>query len=78
MRFINLPLVVLGLLLRDDDRHRYHGMTFGHLAGELIRRVSGKTLVEFLIENILEPVRTTLFQQLTLHFSDCFSESPWR
>ena len=34
----------------------YHGMTFGHLAGELIRRVSGQSVVEFLRENILAPL----------------------
>jgi CubicO group peptidase (beta-lactamase class C family) len=39
-----------------DSLFEYHGMTFGHLAGELVRRVSGKPLVEFLRENIFEPL----------------------
>lgn len=39
-----------------DNLFEYHGMTFGHLAGELIRRVSGQPLVDFLAENILRPL----------------------
>jgi len=31
-------------------------MTFGHLAGELVRRVSGKELMEYLHDNILDPL----------------------
>jgi|EP01043_Picozoa_sp_COSAG02_P056593 CubicO group peptidase (beta-lactamase class C family) len=39
-----------------EQLFEYHGMTFGHLAGELIRRVSGQPAVEFLRDNILQPL----------------------
>lgn len=34
----------------------YHSITFGHLIGELVRRTSGKTLEEFITEEIAAPV----------------------
>ena len=36
-------------------------MTFGHLAGELVRRVSGKELMEYLHDNILDPLEVPDF-----------------
>ena len=36
-------------------------MTFGHLAGELVRRVSGKDLMEYLHDNILDPLEVSDF-----------------
>ncbi|MEV0613074.1 serine hydrolase domain-containing protein [Nonomuraea sp. NPDC050404] len=36
--------------------HGYHGMTIGHLAGEIVRRVSGVTLSEFLAREITGPL----------------------
>ena len=36
-------------------------MTFGHLAGELVRRVSGKELMEYLHDNILDPLEVSDF-----------------
>jgi CubicO group peptidase (beta-lactamase class C family) len=37
-------------------RHGYHAMTFGHLVGELIRRVSGKSVGTWFRENVAEPL----------------------
>ncbi|GAA1591074.1 serine hydrolase domain-containing protein [Actinomadura kijaniata] len=36
--------------------HGYHGVTIGHLAGEIVRRVSGMTLSEFLTREITGPL----------------------
>ncbi|MEV4170844.1 serine hydrolase domain-containing protein [Nonomuraea sp. NPDC049709] len=36
--------------------HGYHGVTIGHLAGEIVRRVSGLTLSEFLAREITGPL----------------------
>jgi CubicO group peptidase (beta-lactamase class C family) len=35
----------------------YHAITFGHLAGEIIRRVSGKSFGEFLATEIAKPLQ---------------------
>jgi CubicO group peptidase (beta-lactamase class C family) len=35
----------------------YHAMNFGHLIGEVVRRVSGKTLKQFVAEEIAGPLR---------------------
>ena len=37
------------------SRHGYHALTFGFLVGELVRRVSGKTLGEFFRDEIATP-----------------------
>jgi CubicO group peptidase (beta-lactamase class C family) len=37
-------------------RHGYHALTFGHLVGELVRRVSGKGFGAFLRENVTGPL----------------------
>ncbi|MFI6503090.1 serine hydrolase domain-containing protein [Nonomuraea typhae] len=37
-------------------RHGYHGVSIGHLAGEIVRRVSGTTLSEFLHSEITGPL----------------------
>ncbi|MEU4575497.1 serine hydrolase domain-containing protein [Nonomuraea sp. NPDC023979] len=36
--------------------HGYHGVSIGHLAGEIVRRVSGVTLSEFLAREITGPL----------------------
>ncbi|UBU18080.1 serine hydrolase domain-containing protein [Nonomuraea gerenzanensis] len=36
--------------------HGYHGVTFGHLTGEIVRRVSGTSLSEFFARHIAEPL----------------------
>lgn len=37
-------------------RHGYHGVTFGHLTGEIVRRVSGTTLSQFFADQIAAPL----------------------
>lgn len=37
-------------------RHGYHGLTFGFLVGEVIRRVSGRSLGTFFREEVAEPL----------------------
>jgi CubicO group peptidase (beta-lactamase class C family) len=37
-------------------RHGYHAITFGHLVGEVIRRVSGQTVGHFFRQNVAEPL----------------------
>ncbi len=37
-------------------RHGYHAITYGHLVGELIRRVSGQSVGEFLRDNVTGPL----------------------
>ena len=39
-----------------DSTHGYHALTFGWLAGELVRRVTGRSLGEFVREEIAEPL----------------------
>ncbi len=42
----------------DPDRtHAYHALTFGWLAGELVRRVSGKSVGALFRSNIAEPLK---------------------
>ena len=36
--------------------HAYHAITYGHLIGELVRRVSGKPVPQFIREEIAEPL----------------------
>ena len=37
-------------------RHGYHALTFGHLVGEVIRRVSGQSVGNYFRENVAEPL----------------------
>ena len=37
-------------------KHGYHALTFGHLAGELIRRVTGKSVGSYFRDEIAEPL----------------------
>jgi CubicO group peptidase (beta-lactamase class C family) len=39
----------------------YHAVTYGFLAGELVRRVSGKNIGRFLAEQISAPLQTDIF-----------------
>src|SRR5438067_5642402 len=42
-------------------RSGYHALTFGHLAGELVRRISGHSLGTFFREEIAEPLGLDFF-----------------
>jgi CubicO group peptidase (beta-lactamase class C family) len=39
-----------------DSTHGYHALTFGWLAGELVRRVTGKSIGQFVREQIVSPL----------------------
>ena len=39
-----------------DSTHGYHAITFGWLAGELVRRVSGKSIGQFVRDEIVSPL----------------------
>jgi CubicO group peptidase (beta-lactamase class C family) len=41
---------------RPGSTHGYHGLTFGFLVGEVIRRVSGRSVGEFLRTEVAEPL----------------------
>jgi CubicO group peptidase (beta-lactamase class C family) len=41
---------------KPGTRNGYHGFTFGYLVGEVIRRVSGKSLGTFFREEVAEPL----------------------
>jgi len=41
--------------------HGYHAITFGHLIGELVRRVDGRTLGDFLRKEVTTPLRADFF-----------------
>jgi len=43
-------------LLPPGGIHQYHALTFGWLAGEIIRRISGKGVDEFFAERITQPL----------------------
>ena len=50
--------------------HGYHALTFGFLAGELIRRISGKSVGTYLQEAFARPMGLELFIGLPLHLND--------
>ena len=41
--------------------HSYHAMTYGYLVGEVIRRVSGKTVGTFLREEVTQPLKVDFY-----------------
>ena len=42
-------------------RHGYHAITYGHLVGEIIRRVDGRTVGAFLRDEVTGPLRADFF-----------------
>jgi CubicO group peptidase (beta-lactamase class C family) len=43
------------------ERHGYHAVTYGHLVGEVIRRVDGRSVGAFLRDEVTGPLRADLF-----------------
>jgi CubicO group peptidase (beta-lactamase class C family) len=41
---------------KPGTRHGYHALTYGHLVGELIRRISGKSVGSWFREHVAEPL----------------------
>lgn len=48
-------------LWTPGTRHGYHGLTFGHLIGEVVRRATGRSLGTFFREEIAEPLGLDLW-----------------
>jgi CubicO group peptidase (beta-lactamase class C family) len=48
-------------LWAPGTRHGYHALTYGHLVGELVRRVSGRSLGTFFREEVAEPLDLDLW-----------------
>ena len=48
-------------LWAPGTRHGYHALTYGHLVGEVVRRVSGRSLGTFFREEIAEPLSLDLW-----------------
>lgn len=47
------------------ERASYHASTFGHLLGELVRRVDGRTLSEFIADEITRPLAADFYLGLS-------------
>lgn len=44
-----------------DTKHGYHALTYGHLVGEVIRRISGKSVGQFFAAEIADPLAAEFF-----------------
>jgi CubicO group peptidase (beta-lactamase class C family) len=49
-------LAAMEPLWEPGTRHGYHGLTFGHLVGEVVRRVTGSSLGTFFRSQVAEPL----------------------
>jgi CubicO group peptidase (beta-lactamase class C family) len=49
-------LAAMEPLWEPDTRHGYHALTFGHLVGEVMRRVTGRSLGAFFHDEVAEPL----------------------
>jgi len=49
---------------KPGSMHGYHGFTFGWLVGEVVRRVSGKSLGTFFREEVAEPLGLDFWMSL--------------
>ena len=49
-------LEVPGALLGAGRRARVHALTYGHLVGEVVRRIDGRSLGTFFHDEIAEPL----------------------
>ena len=55
---------------KPGTAYSYHALTFGYLAGEIVRRVSGKTVGEFCAAEIAGPLKLDLWIGLPLEQED--------
>jgi CubicO group peptidase (beta-lactamase class C family) len=44
-------------LLPPGEGHRYHALTFGWLAGEVVRRITGMGVQEFFVQRVVRPLK---------------------
>jgi CubicO group peptidase (beta-lactamase class C family) len=54
--FVCTTLAEQAPLWEPGTRHGYHALTFGHLAGELVRRVDGRSLGSYFREELSDPL----------------------
>jgi CubicO group peptidase (beta-lactamase class C family) len=52
-------VAAVGPAWEPGTRHGYHGVTFGWLVGELVRRISGCSLGQFFATEVAEPLSAT-------------------
>lgn len=57
-------------LFFPDSTHGYHAITFGWLAGELVRRVDGRNIGRFVAEEIAGPIGGEIFIGLPERFEE--------
>src|SRR6516165_1119091 len=46
---------------KPGSKHGYHSMTYGFLVGEVVRRVTGKTLGQYVAQEIAGPLQADIF-----------------
>ena len=44
-------------LLPPGEGHRYHALTYGWLAGEIVRRITGMGIEEFFVQRVVRPLK---------------------
>lgn len=59
-------LAAMAPLWAPGSRCVYHPVTFGHLVGEVVRRVDGRSLGHFIAEEIMDPLGLSFFVGLPL------------
>lgn len=60
-----------------EGRHGYHVNTFGFLVGELLRRVTGKTVGQLLHERIAQPLEADVFLSVPKNSHHRIAEFDW-
>lgn len=58
---ITAKLASMAPLFAPDSTHGYHAITFGWLAGELVRRVTGRSVGQFVREEMAEPLGVEMY-----------------
>lgn len=54
-------LAAMEPMWEPGTRYMYHGLTFGYLIGEVIKRISGRSVGTYFAENVAAPLRLDLF-----------------
>ncbi len=58
---VNAALEQMQPLWKPGSAYFYHFITYGSLVGELVRRVSGKSVGQFFAENVAQPLKLDLW-----------------
>ncbi|MDT9598730.1 serine hydrolase domain-containing protein [Sphingosinicella rhizophila] len=64
-------------LWEPGTEHLYHAESFGYLVGELVRRVSGKTIGKFFHEEIAVPLGLTAWIGMPEEYEPLYSQREW-